>query len=227
MLPETSIAQAQVPAITVRRSTRSDRRPTGYCVTTAARMLTAMNMAMLLVSSRRRAYTGPIEKIMEEMRPDAVIATTPSGELRYRVAKPHLARRCARRYRLGRHHDGYHGQRDQHGDQHEGRGVCGFDNTSKNCAHQPTYKTSMYTASSLPRFALRARSSSQLSATMYMPAKHIPDTRRIAPQATGLTKQPWTRIATEAMAARAANTRMCPICRNRGGAIMVPKTYPT
>src|SRR5580658_1432974 len=85
MLPATSIAQVQMPAITVRRSTRSDRRPTGYCVTTAARMLTAMKMAMLSVSKPlKRAYTGPIEKIMEEIRPDAVIATTPSGVSRYR-----------------------------------------------------------------------------------------------------------------------------------------------
>ena len=32
----------------------------------------------------RRAYTGPMEKMIEEIIPETATATTPSGELRYR-----------------------------------------------------------------------------------------------------------------------------------------------
>ena len=45
MDPATMAASVQTAAITVRRSIRSDRRPTGYCVTTAASMLAAMKAA--------------------------------------------------------------------------------------------------------------------------------------------------------------------------------------
>src|SRR5439155_21955523 len=80
----TSVASVQTLAITVRRSTRSDTLPTGYWVSTAARMLTAMNAATPRVPEPlRRAYTGPIENRMEEIIPDTATATTPSGELRY------------------------------------------------------------------------------------------------------------------------------------------------
>lgn len=48
----------------------------------------------------------------------------------------------------------------------------------------------------------------------------------MAPQATALTKQPCIRIATEATAASAANTRMCPTWRSKEGATRVPSTYP-
>jgi hypothetical protein len=56
----------------------------GYCVTTAATMLTAMNAATPPVSKPlSRAYTGPMEKMMAEVMPDMVTPATPSGELRY------------------------------------------------------------------------------------------------------------------------------------------------
>ena len=74
-----------MPAITVRRSMRSDSRPIGYCVSTPARMLTAMKLATREVAMPlKRAYTGPIEKMMAEISPETPTATTPSGELRYR-----------------------------------------------------------------------------------------------------------------------------------------------
>ncbi len=83
MLAATSVASVQALAITVRRSTRSESRPTGYWVRTAARMLTAMKAATPRGPlPERRAYTGPIEKMMEEISPEAATATTPSGELR-------------------------------------------------------------------------------------------------------------------------------------------------
>ncbi len=39
-------ADADTPAITARRSSRSASMPTGYCVSTPARMLPAMNTAI-------------------------------------------------------------------------------------------------------------------------------------------------------------------------------------
>ncbi len=85
MLPASSVASAHTPAMTVRRSMRSDSRPTGYCVTTAASMLTAMKAATPAVPKPlSRAYTGPIEKMTAEIKPDTVTAATPSGEFRYR-----------------------------------------------------------------------------------------------------------------------------------------------
>ena len=39
-------ASADTPAITARRSSRSASMPTGYCVSTPARMLPAMNTAI-------------------------------------------------------------------------------------------------------------------------------------------------------------------------------------
>src|SRR5882672_1161230 len=51
-------------------------------------MLTAMKVATLVVSSPlSRAYTGPIEKMVAEIRPDTVTPTTPRGELRYRSGR--------------------------------------------------------------------------------------------------------------------------------------------
>src|SRR5256885_16361753 len=63
--------------------TRSESRPPGYGGRPAARMLTAMKAATPRGPlPERRAYTGPIEKMMEEISPEAATATTPSGELR-------------------------------------------------------------------------------------------------------------------------------------------------
>ena len=46
-------------------------------------MLTAMKVATPeLPRPLSRAYTGPIEKMVEAIMPDTVTATTPSGELR-------------------------------------------------------------------------------------------------------------------------------------------------
>ena len=60
----------------------------GYCVVTPANMFTAMNVAMSVVSRPlRRAYTGPIEKVMELITPAAVTAATPSGEISVQLAK--------------------------------------------------------------------------------------------------------------------------------------------
>src|SRR2546421_6892067 len=85
MLVATSVAIVQTIAITVRRSMRSDNLPTGYWVTTAARMLTAMKVATPEVSRPlSRAYTGPIEKMVDEIIPEIVTATTPRGEFRHR-----------------------------------------------------------------------------------------------------------------------------------------------
>src|SRR3984885_4769909 len=85
MLPAASVAIVHTIAMTVRRSMRSDNLPTGYCVSTAARMLTAMNVATPDVPSPlSRAYTGPIEKMVDEIIPETVTATPPSGEFLYK-----------------------------------------------------------------------------------------------------------------------------------------------
>jgi hypothetical protein len=48
-------------------------------------MLTAMKVATPDVPRPlRRAYTGPIEKIVDEIIPETVTATTPRGEFLYR-----------------------------------------------------------------------------------------------------------------------------------------------
>jgi len=63
MLPATVIASVHTTAMTVRRSMRSDKRPTGYCVTTAARMLAAMKVATFVVSRPLSlAYTVPSKR---------------------------------------------------------------------------------------------------------------------------------------------------------------------
>ena len=95
-----------------------------------------------------------------------MIATTPSGEFRYRVRSCTLPGDALAGSGCADTTMGTMASEISTETSMKGVGVFGFDNTSKNCAApKPTYKTSMYTASSLPRFALLARWLSQLSAT--------------------------------------------------------------
>ena len=74
MLPATRVANVHTDRGDDGASVHPVRqRPTGYCVSTAARMLTAMNVATPDVARPlRRAYTGPMEKMMAEIIPETV-----------------------------------------------------------------------------------------------------------------------------------------------------------
>ncbi len=76
-------ATRQMAINTVRLSVRSDQRPIGSCVMTAARMLTPMNVAMSLAPSPINfAYTGPIENNALVTTPETTTATRPIGDNR-------------------------------------------------------------------------------------------------------------------------------------------------
>ena len=126
-----------------------------------------MNVAILWVCRPlSRAYTGPIEKMMEETRPDTMIATTPSGVSRYRSRRrtlPGTARSgiCCADTTIGTMASEISTETSMNG-----VGVFGLERINRYCAApSPTYKTTMYTANNRPRLALLARSLSQLSAT--------------------------------------------------------------
>src|ERR1700688_1771988 len=130
-------------------------------------MLTAMNVATLLVSNPlSRAYTGPIEKMMAEISPDTVTATTPSGEFRYSSQRRTLRGNawlgtCCADTTIGTIAREISTETSMNG-----VGVRGSDKIRRNwAAPKPTYNMSMYIANSRPRFARLARSFSQLSAT--------------------------------------------------------------
>src|SRR5271156_115126 len=130
-------------------------------------MLTHMNDATWWVCNPlNRAYTGPIEKMMDEIRPENVTATTPSGELRYRSSRRTLdgmasSGTCCAEITIGTSAREISTETSMNG-----VAVSGFDRTSRNCAApSPTYNTSMYIANNRPRFSLLARSLSHLSAT--------------------------------------------------------------
>ena len=77
---------------------------------------------LVVVRPLSRAYTGPIEKMVAEIRPDTVTPTTPRGELRYRSRQADFSRHRTLRQLLCGNHDGNHRQGDQHRDQHERTG---------------------------------------------------------------------------------------------------------
>src|ERR1700678_173221 len=98
-------------------------------------MLTAMKVATPVVSRPLSlAYTGPIEKMMAEVKPDTVTATTPSGELWYRSRRLTLrgaarSGTCCSEATIGTI------ARDIRMDTSmNGTAVRGFDKTNRNCA---------------------------------------------------------------------------------------------
>src|SRR5258707_1350406 len=145
MEPATRVASVQTAAMTVRRSMRSDSRPTGYWVTAAARMLSAMKVATLtVVRPLSRAYTGPIEKMVAEIRPDTVTPTTPRGELRYKVGRltfrgTERSGSCCAETMMGTIAREISTETNMNG-----LGVSGLDAINRNCAApRPRYRTSM------------------------------------------------------------------------------------
>ncbi len=114
----------------------------------------------------RRAYTGPIEKMMADIRPETVTATTPSGVLPYSSRRRTLRGMSWLGTRCAETTIGTIAREISTETSMNGAGVRGSDRISRNwAAPRPTYKMSMYRANSRPRFARVARSFSQLSAT--------------------------------------------------------------
>ncbi len=73
---------------------------------------------------------------------------------------------------------------------------------------------------------LLARSLSQLSVTMTMPAMQKPATTRIAIHGRGATTSTCTSAVTEISDANAANARMCPTATTAPTAYRAPSSNP-
>src|SRR6266581_8604191 len=105
-------------------------------------MLTPMKAATLVVvRPLSRAYTGPIEKIVAEIRPDTVTPTTPRGELRYRSGRLTLrgterSGNCRAETMMGTIAREMRTETSMNGP-----GVSGFETIKRNCAApRPKYR---------------------------------------------------------------------------------------
>ena len=223
-----SAANAHTPMMTLRRSVRSENRPSGSWASAPPTKDALMNRAIPVIDRpTSSANTTPSPPKAPFARPTKKPPTTPTGDMAYK----RRSRRCTSRSGCGAldvvRPTGTSASAIAIAVSANRENPAGSPSGSTICPTVTALRLiTMYTARTWPRLTLVARSLSQLSITMNKPAKQTPLSARSGIHTSGCTASAMSSTIDAAIAAHTANVRMWPTRRTMYGIHRQPTMKP-